>query len=295
MRRIFSESWQLIREAIADWFHDKASQQGAALAFYSVLSLAPLVMICLAIARLFLDEKVATTEFLTQMESMVGKEGAAAIGAMIDNSDRPATGIAAASIGLVTLLFGASGVFGQLQDAMNVIWDAKPKPRSSIWAFLRGRFLSMAMVLGTGFLLVISLLLSAAVSGFGNYLGANWRQLEAIIHVLHELILFGLLTVLFAMMFKYLPDTKVAWRDVWLGGLITAVLFTAGKFLIGFYLGTSAVGSAYGAAGSLVVLVVWVYYSSQVLFLGAELAHAQAERRSRAAVRLGRGPASITT
>ncbi len=281
MTWIFSNLWQLLREAVADWFEDKAAQQGAALAFYSVLSLAPLVMISLAMVHLFLDEKAASTQFLAHIESMVGKEGAEAIGTMIDNSDRPATGTLAAIIGLVTLLFGASGVFGQLQDSMNLIWDAKPKPGGGVWAFLRGRFLSFAMVLGTGFLLVVSLLLSAAISGVGAYFTGLFPGMETLIHFAHEPISFGLLTALFAMMFKFLPDTKVAWRDVWFGALITAILFTAGKFLIGLYLGKSAVGSAYGAAGSLVVLVVWIYYSAQVLFLGAELAHTQAERRNK--------------
>lgn len=273
--------WGIIREAVNDWIEDKASVQGAALAFYSILSIAPLVMISLAIVGLFFDEKAAATQFLSQVQSMVGKEGAEAIGGMLQNSDKPKAGTFAALLGIATLLFGASGVFGQLQETMNSIWDVEPKSSGGIWDMIRRRFLSFAMVLGTGFLLLVSLILSTAIGAVGKYFGGSQPEREALVHTGNEIATFLVITLLFAMMFKFLPDAKVAWRDVWMGALITAALFTVGKLLIGLYLGKSAIGSAYGAAGSLVVLVVWIYYSAQVLFLGAELAHTQAERRTR--------------
>jgi membrane protein len=274
--------WGIIREAVSDWIEDKASVQGAALAFYSILSLAPLIVISLAIASVFFDANTATTQFLGQVQSMVGKEGAEAVGSMLQTSDKPETGTLAAVLGIATLLVGASGVFGQLQETMNMIWDVEPKAGGGIWDLVRRRFLSFAMVLGTGFLLLVSLVLSAGISAVSHLFAASWPEMEATVHLGNEVVTFLVMTLLFAMMFKLLPDTQVAWRDVWTGALLTAALFTVGKLLIGLYLGKSAIGSAYGAAGSLVVLVVWIYYSAQVLFLGAELAHTQAERRTRA-------------
>jgi membrane protein len=273
----FQTAWHAFKEAASDWVEDKAAQMGAALAFYSVLSLAPLVVISLALAALVFDADAATSSFLAQMESMIGAEGTEAIQGMLENAKQPKTGTVAAIVGIVTLLFGASGVFGQLQSAMNEIWDVPPKASSGIWAMIRSRFLSFAMVLGTGFLLLVSLILSAMIAGLGQWIGHRWPAFEPISHLANAAATFLVVMLLFAMMFKLLPDTKVAWRDVWFGAFITAVLFTVGKFLIGLYLGKAAVGSAYGAAGSLVVLLVWIYYSAQILFFGAELTHAFAE------------------
>ncbi len=299
MRAIATSSWSMLQEAAKDWVEDKASQQGAALAFYSVLSLAPLVVIALWVAGLFAglldqDEGTVGRQFMTQMRSLVGQEGSEAIATMISSAGKkPAIGSIAALFGLVTLLFGASGVFGQLQASMNTIWDAKPKAGNGLWSVIRHRFLSFAMVLGTGFLLLISLLLSAAVATIGNYFGSRFPGAEALVHLANEAVTFIVVTLLFAMMFKLLPDKQVAWRDVFVGALITALLFTVGKLVIGLYIGKSAIGSSYGAAGSLVVLLVWIYYSAQVLFFGAELAHTYAERRSAArrnAARAGERP-----
>jgi membrane protein len=276
----FRGTWAAVREAAADWVEDKATQMGAALAFYSVLSLAPLVVIALGIVSLFFDADAAGAQFMTQIQSMVGEEGAKAIGGMLASAEnQEQRGGIAAVLGIATLLFGASGVFGQLQEAMNTIWDVPPKTGAGIWGMIRSRFLSFAMVLGTGFLLLVSLLLSAFIAGFGQQVGRWWPGLEAISHLANEAATFLVITLLFAMMFKLLPDAKVAWRDVWLGAVLTAILFTVGKLLIGLYLGKSAVGSSYGAAGSLVILLVWIYYSSQILFFGAELTHAMAEQR----------------
>jgi membrane protein len=269
----FQNAWQVIKTAAADWSEDKAAQMGAALAFYSVLSLAPLVVISLSIAALFVDVKMAASQFLTQMQSLVGAEGAKAIEGMLQHAQQPKTGAIAAILGVITLLLGASGVFGQLQDAMNSIWDVPPKAQAGIWNTIRSRFLSFGMVLGTGFLLLVSLLLSTIIAGVGEQFGHWWPALEPVTHVADEAVTFLVMTLLFAMMFKLLPDAPVAWRDVWLGAFLTSILITIGKLVIGLYLGKAAVGNAYGAAGSLVVLLVWIYYSAQILFFGAEMTH----------------------
>jgi membrane protein len=279
---VFAGTWGVFRQAAANWSKHKAAQMGAALAFYSALSLAPLVIISMSIVSLFVDAKVAATHFLGQMESMVGAEGAKAMEGMLQHAQEPKTGAIAAVLGIITLLFGASGVFGQLQDAMNTVWEVPPKAHGGVWGIIRSRFLSFAMVLGTGFLLLTSLLLSTVIAAIGQQIGNRWPAVEGLTHLGDELVTFIVMALLFGMMFKLLPDTHVAWRDVWHGALITAVLFTIGKFAIGLYLGKSAVGSAYGAAGSLVVLLVWIYYSAQILFFGAELTHAIARREGTA-------------
>jgi membrane protein len=215
---------------------------------------------------------------MTQLEGLVGEQGAAAISTMLEHAQKPGSGIVATVFGVVTLLFGASGVFAQLQTAMNDIWDVPPKTSSSWWDMLRSRFLPFAMVLGTGFLLLVSLVLSAVISGVGSFIGDRWPAFETISQLANTGVSFLVVTLLFAMIFKLLPDTQVAWRDVWVGALLTAVLFTIGKFFIGLYLGKAAVGSAYGAAGSLVVLLIWIYYSAQILFFGAELTQVYAHR-----------------
>jgi membrane protein len=272
------EAWSMLREAAADWSADKASQLGAALAFYSLLSIAPLLIIAVAVAAFFFGEEAARGELMTQLTGMVGEDGAAAVQEMLQNAQQPGVGIVATVLGIATLLFGASGVFAQLQDAMNTVWDVEPKRESGIWSFIRTRFLSFAMVLGTGFLLLISLVLSASISAAGSFLTGAIPALEPVMHIANAVVTFLVVTLLFAMIFKFLPDAEVAWRDVWMGALFTAVLFTIGKLAIGIYLGQSALGSAYGAAGSLVVLVVWIYYSAQILFFGAELTQVYAHR-----------------
>lgn len=272
-----TKAWQLIREAAVDWMDDKASQLGAAMAFYSVLSIAPLLVITIAIASFVYDEADAKHQIASQMQELMGPEGAEAVTSLIENAQKPRTGTIAALLGLATLLFGASGVFGQLQDAMNTIWEVEPKPLG-FWGYLRARFLSFTMVLGTGFLLLASLVLSAWLSSMSDLLAAQLGGLATLTHIANVVISFAVITVLFALIFRVLPDTNVAWRDVWVGAIVTALLFTIGKYLIGLYLGTSSVGSAYGAAGSLVVLVVWIYYSAQILFFGAELTQVYARR-----------------
>jgi membrane protein len=263
--------WQLLRQTFSDWSEDKAPQLGAALAFYTALSIAPLLVILLGVAAFFFDERTASDQIMSEMTAMVGKDGAKAIGDMIASADKPTQGTIATVLSVVTLLFGASGVFGQLQSAMNIIWEVEPKPGRGIWGMIRDRFLSFTMVIGMAFLLLVSLVVSAGLAAAGTVFNRLPDSMAWMAEGLHQGASLVILTLLFAMMFKYLPDVKIGWRDVMLGAFITAVLFTVGKFSIGMYLGHSAMASSYGVAGSFVVLLVWVYYSAQILFFGAEL------------------------
>lgn len=273
------EAWAMLRDAGSCWVEHKAPQLGAALAFYSVLSVAPLVMIAVAVAALVFGEEVAREQLLNQVNDLMGSEGAAAIREMLSHARQTQEGTAATVLGVMTLFAGAAGVFGQLQDAMNTIWEVPPKTAGSIWSMLRSRFLSFTMVLGVGFLLLVSLLLSAMIAAAGSYVSGRIPALEPLWQAADGVVTLMIVTLLFAMIFKFLPDASVAWRDVWVGALVTAVLFTFGKMLIGLYLGKTGLSSAYGTAGSLVVLVVWIYYSAQILFFGAELTQVYARRR----------------
>lgn len=271
---------KVINEATQEWLQDTGPRMGAALAFYSILSLAPLLVIALAVAGMFYDEGVAREHLLKQMSDLVGSEGASAIKVMLESGTKSG-GRWATLFGFVMLFVGASGVFGELQAAMDVIWDVKPKPLG-IWGWLRARFVSFAMVVGTGFLLLISLVVSTLIAGLHQSLaGSTPPWFEPVWHAVSSLLTFLIVTLLFAAIFKVLPDAKVAWRDVWGGALLTAGLFSIGKLAISLYLGKSGLASGYGAAGSLVVLIVWVYYSAQILFFGAEITHVIARRRTR--------------
>ena len=262
--------WQLLRKTASEWSEDKVPRLGAALAFYSVLSLAPLLLIAIAVASLVFGEQAASGQLDDQIEGMVGKEGAGAIQEMLKNAHKPGSGPIAALIGFGTLLFAASGVFGQMQDAMNSIWEVQPKPGRGVLGFVKDRFFSFAMVLGTGFLLLTSLILSTTVAATFHFVGGVAPALKPLLAFGDVLTSAVVVILLFALIFKLLPDAQIAWRDVWVGAGLTTVLFLIGKALIGAYLGRSSYGSAYGAAGSLVVLVVWIYYSAQILFFGAE-------------------------
>jgi membrane protein len=263
--------WKLLRQTFAEWSEDKAPQLGASLAFYSALSIAPLLVIALSVAAFFLDEQEARGRVLEEFQGLVGNEGGKSIEDMIDSASEPSVGIVATILSIVTLLFGASGVFGQLQDALNTIWEVKPKSGRGVLGFIRDRFLSFAMVLGVAFLLLVSLLLTTAIAAIGLSADRLPESLHWLAQFFNFTVAFVIIAALFAMIFKLLPDVKMAWSDVWLGAVLTAVLFTVGKFAIGLYLGHSAMASSYGVAGSFVVLLVWTYYSSQILFFGAEL------------------------
>lgn len=267
---------EIVKKAGIAWFDHDATAMGAALAFYAMFSVAPLLIIAIAISGFVFGEDAARGQIVHEMDGLVGKEGALVIQSLIENADRPKAGIWATVTGVVVLMFGASGVFGQLQDALNKIWGVAPKPGQTVITMVRRRFLSFAMTLVVGFLLLISLALTAWLSALGTFVAGIMPEASIIGQMLNLLVSFGVIALLFAMIYKVLPDAKIGWQDVWAGALVTALLFTLGKHVIGLYLGTSAVRSAYGAAGSLVVLLLWVYYSSQILFFGAEITKAYA-------------------
>jgi membrane protein len=265
--------WPLLKQTYAEWDRHQAPKLGAALSYYTVLSLAPLVIVVLAVLGLALGRETARGEIIGQLQSMLGDQGARAIQTVITNADKPATGTLAGILGLITLFIGASGVFGELQDSLNRIWDAPAKASSGIVSMIRQRFLTFGMVLAIGFLLLVSLVISVAISAASAFLSGVIPILPFVLEGINLLISLGIVSVLFALIFRFLPDERVPWRDVWLGAFVTSLLFTIGKFLIGMYLGRASVGSAYGAAGSLVIVLAWVYYSAQIFFFGAEFTH----------------------
>ncbi len=275
----FPKVWQLLKSTYSKWSKDHAPGLGAALAYYTVFSLAPLLLIVIAIAGLVFGQEAAQGQIIAQIQGLVGEESAKAIQSMIEEARKPAVGILATVIATVMLLFGATGVFAQLQESLNIIWQVEHKPGEGMWKMLKDRFLSLMAVLGTGFLLLISLVISAGISAVGATVAHVLPGPEFVLQILNVLVSFAVVTLLFAMMYKLLPDTPVQWGDVWIGASITSLLFTIGKFFIGLYLGKSDVGVAYGAAGSLVVILIWVYYASQIFLFGAEFTAVYAESR----------------
>lgn len=269
---------KLIQETIAEWNEDKASRLAAALAYYTIFSLAPLLIIAIAIAGSVFGETAAQNQIVGQIQGLVGHEAAQVIQTMILNASRPGAGTIASIVGVITLLFGASGLFGQLQDALNTIWEVTPRPDRGVVGVIRDRFWSFTMVLGTGFLLLVSLILSAVLTGVATYLQSLVPEFVQVWQIVNLIVSFAVVTFLFALIYKVIPDAKIAWNDVWIGAIVTSLLFSIGRYVIGLYLGSSAIGSAYGAAGSLVILLVWVYYSAQILLLGAEFTQVYARR-----------------
>jgi membrane protein len=267
LKRIF----KLLKDTVTEWNEDNVPMFAAALAYYTIFSLAPLLLIAIAIVGFFFGEAAAQGEIVRQIQGLIGKDGAEAIQTMIQNAHRPGSGGTLATIvGVVLLFLGASGVFGQLQTALNTIWEVKPKPGKGIQSFLQSRFLSFAMVLVIGFLLLVSLVLSTVLAAIGNFFNNLLPGFAALGEIINFVVSFAVVTLLFAGIYKFLPDVKVPWKNLWVGAGVTSLLFTIGKALIGLYLGSSGVGSTYGAAGSIVVLLLWVFYSAQILLFGAE-------------------------
>jgi membrane protein len=263
----------LFRETFDDWNEHEAPRLGAALAFYTILSLAPLVILAVAIAGLIFGHSTAQSQVLGEVERMIGRQGSEAVKGMIENAQEPTSCTVASIIGVVTLLFGASGVFGELRTALNKMWDVKPNSEGGVWGTIRQRFFSFGIVLAVGFLLLVSLVINAALAATGKFFGGVLPIPEFLLSAINFVISLAGTTVLFALIFRHVPETKIRWRKIWVGATVTAFLFTIGKLLIGLYLGKAAVGSAYGAAGSLVVVIVWVYYSATIFFFGAEFTH----------------------
>jgi membrane protein len=270
--------WPLLRATMSDWYEDRAQRIGAALAYYTIFALAPGLVIVMALAGLMLGPG-AESQIIGQIRELIGVQGATAIEATIRSARNETLGATGTALALIPLVFGLWGVFGELQDGLNTIWGVTPKPGRRIRDILRERFWSFAMVVGIGFVLLVSLVLSAWLAAVGTYVGSLLPAPPAGLEALNFVISFVVITGSFALIFKLLPDVKIAWRDVWLGAAVTSLFFTVGKFLIGLYLGKSAVASAYGAAGSLVIIVVWVYYSAQILLFGAEFTKVWTKRR----------------
>ncbi len=262
---------KLLLRSVQSWSADYAPSMGAALAYYTIFSLAPLLLIVISIAGLAYGEEAARGAIFGQLSGLVGPEGAAAVQGLLKSVNEPSTSIIATVIGLFTLLLGATTVFGELQDALDRIWRAPAVAnQSGVWKLIRRRILAVGMILGIGFLLIVSLVLSAALAALSNWAGPAFAGWEALAHVVNFVVSFVVITALFAMIYKIMPRVQIDWHDVWLGAAVTALLFSIGKFLIGLYLGRSGVASGFGAAGSLVVLLVWIYYSTQIFLLGAE-------------------------
>ena len=271
-RSFFGTALKLLKLTVQEWLQDKAPQLGAALAYYTVFSLAPLILVLLAIVgAIFRDDPAGAWSKLTeQMSYFLDKSAVQMVENIADKASQPGKSTLATIIGVTLALFGASGVFGQLQDALNTVWGVKAKPGLGIWGFLRTRFLSFAMVAGVCFLLLVSLAIEALLKGFSHYIQSVVPGGLTIAVSVYLIFDFAVITTLFAMIFKILPDVKTRWRDMWVGAVMTAVFFLIGKWALGLYLGSGTAASAYGAAGSLITLLLWIYYSSQILLFGAE-------------------------
>jgi len=292
--------WELLKLTFVEWTNDDAFQFSAALAFYTIFSIAPVLLIAVGVASFFLAPDTATDQIVGEMENMIGVQGANAVRQVIESSRGFGKGIWAVSVGIVTLITGATAVFGELQSALNQIWDVKAKPdRGVIMSFIFDRVRSFSIAIGEGFLLMVSLVISALISWLQNYMNSWLPGIPWVWQTANVVSSFLVIAVLFAMIYKFLPDVVIAWKDVWIGAAVTAVLFTGGKYAIGLYLGRTATASAFGAAGSLVVLLFWVYYSALISFLGAEFTQVYARRYGpgiqpkQHAIRVGRKSDSI--
>jgi membrane protein len=269
--------WTVAKEAAENWSSHKDSRQGAALAYYSVFSLGPIIVIAIAVAGFFFGREAVNGQVASSIKDMVGNTGAQAVQAMLADAGRPREGLLATMLGLTALIFAAIGVVVQLKDALNTVWEVGETPGHGLWHFIRNYVVSFAAVLALGFLLLVSLLVTAGLAAFGKYAAPHVQ--EWLLHLITILASVGIISVLFAMMFKWLPDAAVDWHDVWLGAGVTAVLFELGKSAIAFYIGKQGLESTYGAAASIIVVLIWVYYSSQIILVGAEITHAFAKHK----------------
>jgi membrane protein len=276
-------AWSVAREVYREFQDDKPMQLAASLSYYTLLSLGPLLLVVVAVAGLKFEREAVEGRLVQQISGLIGEKGAEVVQTVLQNVHGPGKGVISLVIGIVTLILGATTVFIQLQSALNTIWDVKADPKkkkgNALWALVRDRVLSLTLILGVGFLLLVSLVVSAGLSAAGEWVGARlpidphvWQFVDAAVS-------FGIITLLIAMIFKFLPDAEITWRDVRFGSLVTALLFVLGKYVIGLYLGKASIGSAYGAAGSVIVLMVWIYYAAVIFFLGAEITHVHTRRK----------------
>ena len=279
------KGFDLLKETAASWSNDRAPAMGAALSYYSMFSIAPLLMIVISVAGLFFGADAVRGAIFAQVSDLMGENAANAIQEMLAHASRPSTGVIATAISFVVLLLGASGVLRQLQSALDFIWRApEPEKQGGIWSFLRSNLLSIGMVFAMAFLIMVSLVFSAVLATLGKWWGGIFGGWQILADILDIVVSFGLLTAVFAMIYKVMPRVHIDWRDVWVGAAVTALLFTIGKFLIGLYLGKSSIASSFGAFGSIVIIMVWIYYSAQIFLFGAEFtwvyAHAYGSRRA---------------
>ncbi len=268
--------WLLTKAAASSWVDDYAQSMGAALAYYTMLSIAPFLLIVISLAGMIFGVEAARGEIAAQLQGLMGREGAEAVQSLLESASKPAEGAAAAVAGLVLLLVGATSVFTELQDALDRIWRAPKRSGKGIWNLLHGRLLSFGTIAGISFLLMVSLVVSAGLAALGKLWGPRFSDWQSLVAVVNVVVSYALTTAVFAMIYKVMPRVRVAWTDVLIGATVTGLLFTIGKSLIGLYLGRSGMMSAFGAAGSLVVAMVWVYYSAQIFLLGAEFTWAYA-------------------
>jgi membrane protein len=274
---------KLFKEAAIGWSDDNVSIHGAALSYYTIFSIAPLLLVAIAIAGLVLGQQASQGEIFGGVRRLLGDDGARSIEGLVHSASlKPHAGLVATVLGFVTLIFGASGVFTQLQQSLNIIWRVTTEPGKGVWVFIRRRLLTFSMVVVIGFILLVTLVVSAAISALGEFVGDRLPGGEALWHVVNVLVSFGVTTALLAAVLKVLPDVELGWRDVWLGSAVTAALFTVGRLGIALYLGHSGVASSYGAAGSLIVVLLWVYYASQIVYFGAEFTRAHVRHAGRA-------------
>jgi membrane protein len=269
--------WIVAKEAAGNWSSHKDSRQGAALAYYSVFSLGPIIVIAIAVAGFIFGRAAVSGQVASSIKDMLGDTGAQAVQAMLADAARPREGFLATLLGLGALIFAALGVVVQLKDALNTVWEVGETPGHGMWHFTRSYVVSLAAVLALGFLLMVSLLVTAGLAAFGKYAVPHLQ--EWLLHLVTTLASLGIISLLFAMMFKWLPDATIDWYDVWLGAVVTAILFEIGKSAIGFYIGKQGLESTYGAAASIIVVLIWVYYSSQIILMGAEITHAFAKHK----------------
>jgi membrane protein len=271
MSRLIKKWWPLIKDAVRAWKDDYAPSMGAALSYYTIFSLGPVLLIVISVAGLIFGPEAARGEIFAQLRGLMGADAAKVIEDVLTSVNKPTEGITATVLGFVLLFIGATTVFGELQDALDRIWRAPARDKTGgIWGLLRARLLSFGLILGIGFLLIVSLVLSAATAALGKWWSGAFGGWEVLVQIINTVFSYLVTTIAFAMIYKIMPRVKVRWHDVWLGAAVTALLFTIGKFLIGLYIGKSGIASGFGAAGSVIIILVWVYYSAQIFLLGAE-------------------------
>jgi membrane protein len=272
----------LLRRSLAGWWKDDVPRLGASLAYYTLFALAPILVVAISIGGLIFGAEAVRGEIVGQIQGLIGREGAEGVQALLEGASRPSSSIAATVVGIITFFLGATGAFLELQTALNAIWRVEPKADGSyLRVLVMQRVISFSLVVALGFLLITSLLVSAALAAVHRYMGNAFPGVVILWEALNVVVSLSVITLLFAMIYKVLPDVKLSWSDVWVGSLVTAGLFTLGKLVIGLYLGTTSIATTYGAAGSVIVILVWVYYSAQIILLGAEFTRAYVDEYGR--------------